>query len=37
MWVLALAMGIWWMWWLKQPYRPAGYRAPDKNARRITI
>ena len=36
-WIAALALGVWWMWWLKQPYRPSGYYRPkDKSARRVT-
>ena len=33
MWIAALALGIWWMWYIKQP-RCTVYRAKDKASRR---
>lgn len=36
MWILALALGIWWMWFIKQP-RHSTYRARDKKERRVAV
>lgn len=34
--VMAMSLGIWWMWWLRQP-RHTGYRARDKARRRVCM
>lgn len=37
MWIAALALGVWWMWWLNQPHRPIQYTSPDKSDRRAVV
>ena len=35
MFFMAAAIGVWWLWWLRQPYHPTHNRAKDKPNRRI--
>lgn len=35
--IFAIGLGVWWLWWLRQPDYGRPYRAKDKRNKRVCV